>query len=269
MEKGSEPNEYIDEQKNIEIAAREYNTPLQDSYADYIEIEEVRHVGPQEREAMVRDRVEDTVSSYHHERSKRELEPNHVFWDSINREHIDNLRYVLEHANNEEDMQRFLTENSILLIQHLGGGHGRYVIPKPRLGSELVPDFLIAELSSIGLEWYGVELESPLVAYYTANGQARSLLVRAVQQVVDWRAWLQSNLAYARSPKSDRGLGLVGITNDLPATILIGRRTAEIPARFNDYRRQIKAKLSIEIHTYDWLVEQSESRVHLLDKSKD
>lgn len=124
-------------------------------------------------------------------------------------------------------------------------------------------------MSSIGIEWYGVELESPLVSYFTANGQAGSLLTRAVQQVVDWRAWLQSNLAYARTCKSDRGLGLIGITNDLPATILIGRRALETPARFNDYRKHIKTSLNIEIHTYDWLVEQSEIRVRRIERSNE
>lgn len=148
----------------------------------------------------------------------------------------------------------------------MGGGHGRYVIPKPRLGADLIPDYLIAEMSSIGIEWHGVELESPLADYFTANGQAGNLLTHAIQQIVDWRAWLQSNIAYARTPTSNRGLGLIGITNDLPSTILIGRRTAEIPARFNDYRKQIKTSQNIEIHTYDWLVEQSQMRAQQLGR---
>jgi len=176
-------------------------------------------------------------------------------------------RQVLEEAKVEEDLQKFLTENSIFLVQHLGGGHGRYVIPKPRLGAELIPDFLIAEMSSIGIEWYGVELESPFAEMFTSSGQPGHLVTQAIQQVVEWRAWLESNLAYARNPKSENGLGLVGIAPDLPATILMGRRDKEFPTNFNAFRRQVKSKQNIEIHTYDWLAEQAEIRVRALQKS--
>ena len=269
MERGSEPNEFIDDQEQIEVADAEYYRPQAESYGDYIEFEEGRPVGPQERESFVRNHVRDTVALYHHQRSDRELNQYQVSWDDITSELLDNLSHALEQATREEDMQRFLSENSIFLIQHLGGGHGRYVIPKQELGAELVPDYLIAEMSSFGLEWHGVELESPLADYFTLAGQPRSILTHAVQQILDWRAWLQSNIAYARNPKSDRGLGLVGITSDLPSTILIGRRRTEIPTRFNDYRRQIKTSLNIEIHTYDWLIEQSEIRIRSLERSNE
>lgn len=266
MKKDSKPSELIDEQARLESAAAEQYRPQAESYGDYLELEEGRSVGPQERESFVQGHVRNTVALYHHQRVRTELEQFSVPWMNITPEHIAALKHVLEHATNEEDLQRFLTDNKLFLIQHLGGGHGRYVIPKPRLGADLIPDYLIAEMSSIGIEWHGVELESPLADYFTANGQAGNLLTHAIQQIVDWRAWLQSNIAYARTPTSNRGLGLIGITNDLPSTILIGRRTAEIPARFNDYRKQIKTSQNIEIHTYDWLVEQSQMRAQQLGR---
>ena len=89
------------------------------------------------------------------------------------------------------------------------------------------------------------------------------------KQVVDWRAWLKNNSAYARTSKSEHGLGLVGIDMNLPATILVGRRgEKEFPLRFNEYRMQAKSDQNIEIHTYDWLVEQAENRVEMLQKSR-
>jgi hypothetical protein len=33
-------------------------------------------------------------------------------------------------------MQSYLSAHPELLIQHLGGGHGRWVIPQKRLGAE-------------------------------------------------------------------------------------------------------------------------------------
>ncbi len=266
MKKDSGTNEFIDEQALLETAEAEHYRPQAESYGDYLELEEKRTVGPEERESFVKSHVGYVVSSYHHQRVRAELEQFDVSWDNITPEQVTSLKSTLEHASNEEELQSFLTDNKLFLIQHLGGGHGRYVIPKPRLGAELIPDYLIAEMSSIGIEWHGVELESPLAVYFTASGQAGSLLTHATQQIVDWRTWIQSNIAYARIPRAEKGLGLIGITNDLPATILIGRRTAEMPERFNDYRKQIKTNLNIEIHTYDWLVEQAEIRIQQLGR---
>lgn len=264
MQEKGDLSELRDEQKAIELAYGEIGKSLADSYADYVEADEGRVVGEQERADMARSHVRDAVSTYHHDRAKKELEQYLVLWDQITADHIMALRQVLKEAKVEEDLQKFLTANSIFLIQHLGGGHGRYVIPKPRLGAQLIPDFLIAQMSSIGIEWYGVELESPLAKMFTLSGQPGHLVTQAIQQVVDWRAWLESNLDYARRPKSENGLGLVGITPDLSATILMGIRDKEFPSNFNAFRRQIKSRQNIEIHTYDWLVEQAEIRVQAL-----
>ena len=38
----------------------------------------------------------------------------------------------------------------------------------------LIPDYLLAEMSSVGLEWHGVELESPSAELFTNSGQQRS-----------------------------------------------------------------------------------------------
>ena len=266
MQERHESSELSDEQHGIELQAKEIGEMLAESYARYTEVAEGRTVGKHERDDMVRNHIGHAVSTYHHERAKKELEQYHVEWSEISAEHVITLKHVLESANTEEDIQRFLTDNKIFLVQHLGGGHGRYVLPKPKLGAELIPDFLVAEMSSVGLEWYGVELESPADEMFTSSGQPSHHLTTAVQQVMEWRDWLASNVMYARSPKSENGLGLVGIDADLPATILIGTRKKQFPSSFNAYRKQMKRKLNIEIHTYDWLVEQAQNRVQSLQK---
>jgi hypothetical protein len=266
MQEKGDFSEFRDDQKDIESLYGELGKNLANSYADYIEEDEGRVVGEHERADMARKHKENAVSAYHHGRAN-ELEPYLVPWSNITANDIMALRQVLKKAKVEEDLQKFLTEKSFFLVQHLWSGHGRYVIPKPKLGAELVPDFLIAEMSSIGLEWYGVELESPVAEMFTSSGQPGHLVTHAIQQVVEWRDWLESNLAYARNPKSEQGLGLVGITSDLPATILMGRRYNGFPSNFNSYRRQIKSRQNIEIHTYDWLAEQAELRVQALQKS--
>lgn len=253
-----------DEQQEIEYRAIIVGEMLADSYEQYTQVSEGWTPSKQELEDMVKSHKEFAVSRYHHVRAGKELKEYLVLWDKITSEQGAIFSRVLKDAEREEDIQKFLTQNKIFLIQHLGGGHGRYVIPKPELGSQLVPDFLIAEMSSIGIEWYGIELESPNAVMSTSSGQASSKLTQSIQQIVGWRDWLSSNLAYARNPKSENGLGLVGIDAFLPASILMGRREG-FSSKFNAYRKQIKQQLNIEIHTYDWLLEQCEHRIRMLE----
>ncbi len=71
------------------------------------------------------------------------------------------LRAAVDRATREEEIQAYLWDHPLMLVQHLGGGHGRWVIPKPRLGSEYIPDFIIGDRDSGGRRWIAVELEGP------------------------------------------------------------------------------------------------------------
>ena len=170
-----------DEQSVVESTSWEDGKILADSEVAYIEFDEGRTVGEEERKDIAHRYVKGEVSTYHHYRAKEELEQYHVYWDAITPEHITKFKGILESASTEEEIQRFLNKNRIFLIQHLGGGHGRYVIPKPKLGAQLVPDFLVAEMSSIGLEWHGIELEPPSARLCTASGQPSAKLTSAIQ----------------------------------------------------------------------------------------
>lgn len=205
------------------------------------------------------DRERYRISHHQYERAKREMAQYHVNWLDITLADVMTLSQALDKAQVEEDVQRFLTDNKQFLIQHLGGGHGRYVLPKPKLGKDLVPDYLLAEMDSEGIHWHGVELESPSTPMFTAKGEPTARLTHAIQQVRDWREWLKHNIDQANRPDSEDGLGLVGIDGNLPATILVGRRKS-YPPKFNAYRRQTTQDSNIAIHSYDWLIDQAQSR---------
>ncbi len=189
----------------------------------------------------------------------------HVFWDDINVETVGRFRELLSRQPDEREVQRFLEDVPVLLVQHLGGGHGRYVIPKQRLGAEYVPDFMIAERHSFGHEWEAVELESPQARMFTRSGDPTSALTHAIRQIQDWRAWLQRNQNYAARPITQGGLGLTDITGDVHGMILIGRRI-HVSAGTQDRRRQMVSDLRIAIHTYDFLLERSEGRVATMER---
>ena len=188
------------------------------------------------------------------ERARRELASFDVGFEPIQLDELSALQAAIDGAEVEEDVQRFLTANRRLLRDTLAVGHRQYVIPKPKLGKDLIPDFLLAETHSMGIEWHGLELEPVSVRMFTAAGQASAKLTHAIQQVVDWREWLTNNIDQARRSQPESGLGLVGIDGTLSATILMGRRE-EYPEKFNAFRRQYQATSNISIHSYDWLVD--------------
>ena len=181
-----------------------------------------------------------------------------MLWDRISPEEAEALREVLDNNPKELEMQKFLEENPKFLVQAMGGGHGRYQFPQKKLGSEYIPDFLIAEMSSIGVEWHAVEIESPRVKAHRKDRLQTSELTHAIGQINDWRTWLRDNLDYARRPRSQNGLGLIGIDDRVPGLILIGRR-AEFPEKFNQFRRNLRDRVQILVHSYDWLLDVARS----------
>lgn len=186
-----------------------------------------------------------------------------TWWDRVKQSDVEALQNALDNATREEDIQQFLQQNPQLLIQHLGGGHGRWVIPKKKLGNEHITEFVIGEKSSIGFEWQAVELESPLKPLFNKNGDPSQYLNHAIRQIQDWRSWLVLNQNYAARPIAESGLGLTDITGSVPGLILIGRRSEDL-SQNNARRRQMVRDLNIEIRTYDYLVETLQGRVNAI-----
>lgn len=99
-----------------------------------------------------------------------------VWWDAITADDIAAYEAVLEAASDERPLQRHLAVNPMLLVQHLGGGHGRWVLSHKSLGSEYVTDFVIGERSSGGFEWQFVErrAQRPSYSYRVREDSANS-----------------------------------------------------------------------------------------------
>jgi len=190
-----------------------------------------------------------------------------VWWDDITIEDILSLKKKLEISSNELEMQKFFENNPIFLIQHLGGGHGRWVIPHKKLGSEYITDFLIGEKHSGGFVWIAVELESPKVKLFNKYGDPSKPLNHAIRQILDWRAWLQENQNYAARSRNKNGLGLTDIEPRLEGLILIGREK-DLKDNNKELRRQLTNDLRIKIHTYDWLIRTASSRNEALKSSR-
>lgn len=245
----------IDEQTVLEDSARANWEQGRESFEEY-----AKETGesPAGYDQVVDGQVRLARTTYQKSRAAVELDQHHVEWDNISQEEADALQKLVSKTPDEGAMQRFLESKPKFLVQALTGGHGRYVMAKPKLGSEFVPDFLVAEMDSMGIHWYAVELESPRQRVSRQDGLPTQEVNHAIGQVRDWREWLASNRDYARKPRAEHGLGLVGIDARLPGLILIGRRE-DHPERYNEFRRDQVDHSRIEIHSYDWLVDVARS----------
>lgn len=191
-----------------------------------------------------------------------------VPWLDIVDEQVAAYREVLERAQNERPLQTHLATYPLLLAQHLGGGHGRWVIPQKRLGAEYVPDFVIAEKHSGGFMWQFVELQSPRATLFVpSTGRQTEQLDEGIRQILEWRRWLESNLDYARRPRSQHGLGLTEVGPRDRGLLIIGREH-DLNDTDRERRRQLSEVNNIAIHTYDWIAREAGARVRELSTTK-
>lgn len=160
---------------------------------------------------------------------------------------------VIEIAKDERPIQKFFEQHPSFLTMLISGGHGRWAIPQKKLGSEFIPDFVIGEKSSLGYEWYLVELESPKFLMFKNNGDQSAYLSHAIDQINKWRVWLEKNIDYATRKRENSGLGLLDINGTAAGFVFIGRRRFE-DEKFKDFRRKIGESLNIRIHSYDYFL---------------
>jgi len=192
-----------------------------------------------------------------------------VWWDDITSSDVDGFMSVLATAQNEHPLQKHLALNPKLLVQHLAGGHGRWVFPQKRLGSEFVLDFAISERSSSGFEWQFVELQSPrAVLFVPSSGRQSSQLDEGIRQIQEWRRWLGDNIDYARRDRVKNGLGLTDVSSRSPGLLIIGREQ-DLKGGDLARRRQLDEDLNIRIHTYDWLIRSAQARLRDLHRRED
>ena len=146
-------------------------------------------------------------------------------------ETVDEFERALGDAPDERPLQTFLSSFPVLLGPLAPAGGAYWCLDRPRLGSEFVPDFLLASITSVGFRWTMVELESPNEKALTKSGLPAKKLAEALKQIRDWRTWLTDNVAYARAE-----LGLKDIEANCSACVIIGRRGSLDPKQVKIYR---------------------------------
>lgn len=161
------------------------------------------------------------------------------------------FKATLEAASDERPLQRFFEQYPYTLaLGILGGPHECWVIPKPNLGAEYIPDFLICNWTSNGPSWYVIELENPTFKPTTKAGSISRKCHKGIEQVTDYRAWLRDNVAYAKLQGK-----YIGINGNCSGWVVIGRRNnnrSELEQRrLSDFGWQNH----IQVASYDRLLE--------------
>ncbi|MBC2728637.1 Shedu anti-phage system protein SduA domain-containing protein [Desulfosporosinus sp.] len=163
---------------------------------------------------------------------------------------IKGFRLVLDSNPNEEVCQRYLTENPVLMYPS-----ALSIIPKHRLGTEYITDFVIESSST---EYILVEIEPPSFKLFNNNGDPSARLMHAQKQVEDWRQWVQENLSYARN-------SLQGIM-DPECWVIVGRQKELSDADIKALKRKNSELHHITIMTYDELLDRANRYVENLKK---
>lgn len=144
---------------------------------------------------------------------------------------------LLENAEKEEDLQKFLKEHSFILHPSAQS------IPKQKLGEDFVTDFVLVATTTQGPTYILVELERTDHKILTKDYTLTSPVNHAIKQTRDWDVWLENNKAY--------------IQNKLPGfespiyMIVIGRSKdfdEKQKAYMRSYNREWK---NLQIITYD------------------
>lgn len=151
---------------------------------------------------------------------------------------LDEFSALVAQDLTEERYQEFLKANPIILDPLAAE-----VVPKHRLGSDYITDFVIRRHDG---RYLVVEIEKPQDRIFNGNSDFTSAFSHAMGQVLDFQGWVAENSPYARSklPNIEHPRGL----------LVMGRRSSLTTKQEDKLRRWCANSNWIEVATYDDLV---------------
>lgn len=165
---------------------------------------------------------------------------------------FDDLQNLLGNGCTETGFNRRLKKEPDLFHHWYRTGHLNYAWPEVRLGSEYVMDWLIMTGDSSGGLYTAFELENPQATPFTQQGSFSDATRKGIDQIFDWRNWLQQNLNYA---VSSTGSGLYDINPRVSAVVVVGQNSRYRDCKgFDKYqqkRKSLKTDSDIEVISYE------------------
>lgn len=178
--------------------------------------------------------------------------------DPIDPELVGQFRELVENSDTEKPLQKFLWKHPVIFARFLGPGFCWWIKQEVRLGNEVRMDFLAARTESLPLNYTMVELESPTARWFNpSNRRPAEKMVEAIQQVGEWRYWINKLQHYINEPKPYGG-GLSHLSSHtVNAQIVIGRRAIVTNADRERVKALMDAGNRFSVNTWDTLIERS------------
>lgn len=183
------------------------------------------------------------------------LHPKLEGWQYPTKADLRKLQELVAQTPDEKSIQKLLQDVPILFQAQMRTGHGNWVFPQFSFGGKFIADFICCHGTSGGPMYNLIELESPRAKPHLKDGRFSEATRIAIDQIKDWRRYAEQNLSQLWRPKAQGGLGLHLFRAGCFATIIIGRRANDYPARFQGLRAELRERDSIEIISYDTFVE--------------
>lgn len=159
----------------------------------------------------------------------------------------------------EQHVQGYLKERPYLLVGRYRSGHGTYAFPEVSFGGKYFADWLVAHGHSGGLEWDLIELECPQSVPFLKDGHFSEASRKGINQIQDWRNWVQRNLDMAERPTAQDGLGLFDIRPQSFGLVVVGQgsKYRDLPgyAAYNKNRKGSYEQNHIKIESYENFIE--------------
>ena len=180
----------------------------------------------------------------------------HTPWSLLNgspvlKEILDDWSTLLDDRSQPESRyQEFLKNHSSMMFPSRWSGD-EIVISGLKLGADHEVDFVIAQSDrSYGFTYTLIEIETPHESVYTQGGDPRSRLTHAIQQTLDWKAWLSEYNDQARRLFPSKRQTIFGTTH-FKYLVVMGRRSDQ----FNEKRNALANQSDIEIRSFDWFTD--------------
>jgi hypothetical protein len=155
---------------------------------------------------------------------------------------VGEFRRLIETTDREAPLQEFLSKSPALLTLEAANIWSQF-----RLGDDYITDYIL-ELGN--QEYVLIEIEASIRPLYTKDGNPTAQLSHAIQQVEDWREWVESSSSYIQQK-------LPGII-DPECWVIIGRKLSDEQSQIK-WKRKQRQLLSggIKLLTYDELLDRN------------
>lgn len=155
----------------------------------------------------------------------------------------------------EREVLEYLKQRPYLLVGRYRSGHGTYAFPELSFGGKYYADWLVSHGHSGGLTWELIELECPQSTPFLQDGHLSEAARKGINQIQDWRNWVQRNLDMAERPIAQEGLGLFDIRPQSFGLVVVGQgskyREVSGYAAYNKNRKTTYEQNHIKIESYE------------------